>query len=255
MGWAAFFPLVALFLLLASPGPLEAKLADLLRGVCAQRPEHALGFAGGMVVLEARMLGIFVGFAVGVVSSWSRGHWRRAELPRGLTGIVLCLGIAIMGADGVNAALYDLGQPHLYAPRNDLRLGTGLLCGLGMAAFVAPMVSFVLWRHRTPVPLYDTWRDLAWGIGWIAVAGLTIGSGLAPSLVIGIIAALAVIGSFWLVSTYVAVLAWTGPGQADGWPDLGRLAAAGFILTLMELFAMSALRTWMETSLGLAWLV
>ena len=252
---ASLIPLVALILLLAAPGTLEAKLAGILRGVCAQRPDHAIGFDGGTVVLEARMLGIFLGFAVAVLASWSRGHSHRSELPRGLIGLVLLLGIGLMAGDGINAALYDLGLPNLYAPRNQLRLATGLLCGLGMAGFIAPVVSFVLWRRPEQAPLYATWKELAWGAGWVAIAGFIIGLDLVPQAVLGVISALAVVGSFWLVSIYVAVLAWEGPGQTEGWADLGGFAAAGFLLTLAGLFAMSALRTWMESSLGLAWVV
>lgn len=253
--WVSLLPLFALVLLLVYPGSLEGKLATLLRGVCAQRPDHALGFAGATVVLEARMLGIFLGFAIGVLSSWTRGRWRRSELPKGMIGLVVSLGIVVMAADGVNAALFDLGQPHLYAPRNDLRLGTGLWCGLGMAAFIAPVVSFVLWRQREPLPLFQNWRELGWGVFWMAFAGLLIGLGIVPGPLLAAVGALSVVGSFWLVSTYLAVLAWDGPGGMESWTDLAGQAGVGFLLALLELFAMSALRTWMETSLGLTWLV
>src|SRR5438045_288312 len=126
---ALVVPLVAVVIFLIAPGATDAKLMAALRGVCAQRPDHAIGFGGGPVVLEARMLGIFLGFAVAVAGAWARGHWRRTELPSGLIGLVLLLGIGLMAVDGVNAALYDLRQPYLYVPRNELRLATGLWCG------------------------------------------------------------------------------------------------------------------------------
>jgi uncharacterized membrane protein len=248
-------PVVAAALFLAAPGELEAKLALALRGVCAQRPEHALGFDGGPVVLEARMLGIFIGFAVAVAIGWLRGGVRRSELPRGWIGLILLLGIAAMAVDGVNAALYDLGLAHLYVPQNGLRLATGLLCGLGMAGFIAPVVSFVWWRRRVPVPLFASWTDLAWAASAVTVAGVVVGLSTLPAQLLGALALLAVFGSFWLVSTYVAVLAWEGPGRAESWPDLGAMAVVGFGLTIAELLAMSMLRTWMEGTLGVSWVV
>jgi hypothetical protein len=56
--------------------------------------------------------------------------------------------IGLMGLDGGNAFFYDLGLPHLYTPDNRLRLATGLLAGVAIAAIVWPIFTFTFWPER-----------------------------------------------------------------------------------------------------------
>ena len=42
-----------------------------------------------------------------------------------------------------------INSPHVYEPRNWLRLTTGALQGLTMSAFVYPIFNFTLWRNPT----------------------------------------------------------------------------------------------------------
>ena len=257
VGWAVAGAAVLLVVGvgLLAPGTLEEKLAAVLRGVCAQRPDHAVGFSSGPVVLEARMLGIFLGFAVTLAVAWATGGARRSELPRGRLGLLLLAAVGALALDGANAVLFDLRGPYLYAPRNDLRLATGLVGGLGVAGFVVPMVAFVFWHERDLRPLFAGGRDLILPLAILSLAGVAIASGLLTGIVLGIVAATSVLVSLWLVSTYVAVLAWAGPGQVASVAALGGYVAAGFGLTLVELAAFAALRGWMESALGLTWVV
>jgi len=166
---------------------------------------------------------------------------------------LVCL--VALAFDGLNATLYDFNGPHLYVPRNELRLLTGLLGGLGFAAFAALVLSFVFWREREPVPLYRSWNELLLGIGVVLSVGVLVLLGAGGPVLLSVVALVAVVGSFWLVSTYLAVLAWNGPGQATAWRELAGVGAAGFLLVVVELFALAAIRTWMETTLGIPWAV
>ena len=252
---AIALPLVAGVAFLAAPGELDEKLMLALRGVCAQRPDHGFLVDGAPLALEARMYGIFAGFSVAVGIPWLRGHCRRAELPRGAVAGVLIFFVLSLLIDGMNALLYAMGSPHLYVPRNDLRLVTGLLGGVGLAGYAAPVVSFVWWREREPVPLYSSWTDVVWSLGAAALLAALVLGGLPSRTALSALGLLAVVGSFWLVSTYVAALLWHGSGAADTWGDLAGPSLFAFAVSLGELAGLGALRNWMEVSFGISWVV
>lgn len=246
-------PVVIALVFLIAPWDLESKLALALSGVCAQRPGHSFFVNGAPLALEARMLGIFSGFAATVAASWVAGGWRRADLPHGMAAVGAVLGIAVLGVDGVNALFYDSGMPHVYVPSNELRLATGLACGIGLAVLIAPVLSWAFWRRREAAPLLASWSDLARAVAVAAVVGLLIVSGAPGWFALSTLTLLSVTASFWLVNTYLAVILWQGAGAADDWGELAWSGAVGFMLTAGELAALAALRSWAETSLGLAY--
>ena len=126
--------------LLAPVSPLD-KLRVLAAGVCAQRPEHSYFLGGVQLPLEARMGGIFAGFLIGVLYLLWTGRERAGLLPPARLQALLLGLIGLMGLDGTNALLYDLGLPALYPPHNALRLATGLLCGLALALLAVPVLK------------------------------------------------------------------------------------------------------------------
>src|SRR5205085_11734110 len=127
-----------IILFLIMPGNEDGRLAAILSGICAQRPSHSLGPPQHAMALEARMYGIFAGFAIAVAVAWLRGGWRRTALPRGWQLAVVLLFVALMGFDGLNALWLVVAWLSLYAPRNELRLVCGLLCVLSTAAIIDP---------------------------------------------------------------------------------------------------------------------
>src|SRR5687768_752686 len=106
-GLGLLLPLVFIALFLLMPGPEDDRLAAILRGICAQRPSHSLGPPEHVMALEARMYGIFAGFALAVAVAWLRGGARRSALPRGLQLAAFLLFVLIMGLDGMNALWFD----------------------------------------------------------------------------------------------------------------------------------------------------
>lgn len=177
-----FSPLVSFTLLLSlalafltPPWPPLLKMRALGFGLDPQRPHHSFFLGAEQMPIEARKVGIYAGFAL--AAGWLAWRASRAaRLPAAGYAAGL-LGIAIMGFDGTNALLYDLGGPHLYAPRLDLRLGTGLLCGLGMATL-----------------LYPVWAQTAWQAPWDKVRG-----------------------SVFLVPIFLAVGVWVGLVTEQAW--------------------------------------
>jgi uncharacterized membrane protein len=254
-GLGLLLPLALILIFLLMPGNEDGRLAAILSGICAQRPSHSLGPPQHAMALEARMYGIFAGVAVAVAVAWLRGGWRRTALPRGWQLVVMLLFVGLMGIDGLNALWLDVAGRSVYAPRNDLRLVSGLLCGLAMASFIAPVVSQALWKRTDNLPLFPTWKDVAIALAALAILAVVSLAGIVPTTALSIVAVIAVLASFWLVNVHFCVLAWDGTADAEVWPDLQRYALVGFAFSVLELAALAFLRGWTESVLGVHWLV
>jgi uncharacterized membrane protein len=152
---------VAVFL--ALPWSIEGKSLAVLHGLCAQQPGHTFYFGESRLPFDARMTGIYSGFAVASLYLLALGRWRRGGLPS--LGVAALLGIfvVVLGIDGVNSTLLDMNLWHLYTPMNELRLITGLLTGVALAAFIWLLLGQVSFQHsdRTLRPVIDGYRDVA----------------------------------------------------------------------------------------------
>ena len=243
-------PLVGIAVLLLAPGSLDDKLRYTLSGLGAQRVGHSLIVDGKALPIEARMLGIYVGFSVAVAVAWLGGGSRRVRPPHGWVGVALALGVGLMAADGSNAWIYGKGGPALYEPQTGLRLATGLLCGLGVASAVAPVISVSFWQEREPRPLFASGREFGRALLVMGVVGLIFWSGVGGPTGLGLLTLIGVFTGFWLVSTYLAVGAWVGLARAEHWSDLAGFATVGFGLATIELLGLAALRVWLEQSVG-----
>jgi hypothetical protein len=241
---ALLLPIVALSLFLLAPGTLDEKLSVALSGLSGQRLDHTIVIDGQPLAIEARMLGIYTGFAVATATAWLGGASRRGLLPRGPVGAVVTGGIVWMALDGLNAWIFGLGGPALYPPENDLRLWTGLLAGMGVAAYAYPAIGVALWKERDPRPLFATGPELLRAVIALSVAGLVIRSGVGGATVLSAFAALCVVAGGTLVNAYIATTAWLGTARAERWQDLRGLAAVGFVMAAMELAGLAALRAW-----------
>jgi ferredoxin len=85
------------------------------------------------------LLGIYGGFILMWAYLAILGRGRASGMPRASILFTLVCFVFIMGFDGINAFFYDTSffqlpfeLPHLYTPRLDLRLSTGLLCGIAL---------------------------------------------------------------------------------------------------------------------------
>ncbi len=128
---------------LIAPWPLHEKLLAAMGGVCALRPSHSYFAGAAQLPLEARTTGIYAGFALttGLLLAFRRAEARRLASTPVIS--VLGLGFAAMVFDGVNSTLAEAGLPHLYTPRNALRLATGLLSGTALAPVLLWLLSTV----------------------------------------------------------------------------------------------------------------
>lgn len=137
------------FLLL--PGSIEDKSLAALHGLCAQQPTHSFYFGEQRLPFDARMTGIYGGFALSAIYLLARGRWRHGNVPPIAVTALLASFILALGVDGINSTLRDMGTWYAYEPHNLLRLATGMLTGTALAAFIWMMISQVGFTSRTRV--------------------------------------------------------------------------------------------------------
>jgi uncharacterized membrane protein len=242
--WGVLGLLASLFtLFVLAPWPLLDKLRALCFGICPQRPSHSYFLAGAQLPLEARKMGIYGGFLLtwGVLVALGRG--KAARLPPAPLLVILTGFIGLMGLDGINAFFYDIGLPHLYAPDNRLRLATGLLVGVAIAAIVWPIFNFTFWRDGKDQPSLARPGEL---LGALAVcASLFAVVVLGFDLALYPVALLSVVGMASLVTllNLIVVLVVTRrEGKATSLWDVLSPIPLALILAASELGALSLLR-------------
>ncbi len=198
--------------------------------------------------LEARDFGIYVGFFAVWAYLFAIGRGRAKGMPPWYILLTLVIFVGIMGFDGVNAFLYDLHDktpvvPYLYEPRLELRLATGLLCGIAFAGILASVVNYSLWRQDDNRPIIENWKQLAGGLGVLVVLFAVNVSGWGIFLwPISIITAASVPSLIGLINMVFLLSLFRKEGTAITWSDALNPFAAGVFLALVELGALSLLR-------------
>lgn len=227
-------------------------LRDLLYGVSAQRPSHSLFLAGQQLPLEARMGGIFLGFACAVLLLAGLGRLRAMQPPVAWLGRLCWALIALTGLDGLNAFLYDGNLPHAYAPMAAVRLLTGLGAGFGLGVLAVPVVAGVVWSRPIDEPAVQDPLELGAGLAVAGLLGAMILAGAGSLLWPAAVAMLlAVLLAFGLGNLYVLAVV-TGR-RAACLRALWGLLLSSLGLGLVELAGLSSLRAWLAATFGFTW--
>jgi Predicted membrane protein (DUF2085) len=209
---------------------------------------------GEQLPLEARMGGIFLGFLCAVALVVVLGRLRASQPPSGALGLACWALIALTGIDGLNAFLYDGSLPHLYTPNTALRLLTGLGAGLGVGLMAVPVVAGVVWsRPRDEASIEDP-TELVAGLALCGLVGALVLAGVGALLwPIALAMLVGVIVAFGVANLYVVVLATGRVHQAATLANLrgGLLASLG--LALLEVVALSELRSYLLSTFGFSW--
>lgn len=239
---------------LALPWSLEGKALAALHGLCAQQPTHTLYFGDGRLPFDARMTGIYSGFVCAALWFLARGRWRCGGIPA--VGIAAALAgfVLLLGLDGLNSFLLDIGRPHLYTPHNVVRLLTGFLTGTTLAVFIWMLVAQVGFQRTaaTRRPPLAGWRDLGLLLALEAAVALVILSRWAPLRVpltlFLLVAAMAVMTG--LAFGFVVLLG-RREGRARTTRQLAGPAMVAFVVALGVLFVTAGGRFLLEALLGL----
>jgi uncharacterized membrane protein len=163
--------MIILAYLLAPPHGLLDKADHAAYAVCHRIPARTFVFAGRPLPLCARCSGTYLAAIAGLAVLVARGRGRAARLPAPALLAVLGLFLLTWAVDGFNSFLTLIpGLPYVYEPNNSLRLITGALEGLAIAAVMLPVANLTLWAAPGSQRSVESWRDLGWML--FAAAGV-----------------------------------------------------------------------------------
>lgn len=255
--WDAVLAVLALIiiaaLVVAPPHALLDKADHAAFAVCHRLPERSFVFAGRPLPLCARCSGTYLGALTGLLVLAARGRGRASRLPALRFLLVLGIFALAWAVDGANSFLtFFPGVPHLYEPRNSLRLVTGTLEGLALAAVLLPVLNLSLWNAPDPTPSIRTWRDLAWMlVGGAVMIGL-VSSEWAPLLFpLALLSGLTIVALLGAVNTLLVLILLRRDGRGRRWRDALSPALLGMMLALVEVAAIGLARAALSARLGL----
>jgi uncharacterized membrane protein len=244
-----------LALFLAPPHGLLDKADRVAFAVCHRIPARSFSVAGRPLPLCARCSGTYLGALAGLVALLLRGRGNAARLPAPKFLIVFGLFLVAWAVDGLNSFLSSFpGAPHLYEPQNLLRLATGTLEGLAIAAVMLPAFNRSLWARPGLIPSVGRWQDLAWVLAAGAlVAGLVISAPPVLLYPLAILSGLAVVILLGAVNSMFVLVALRRDGRLAGRNEAWQPMLLGLALAMGELAVIGLARAVIEAWLGSPW--
>lgn len=216
--------------------------------LCHRITERSFTINGRQFPLCARCTGMYLGAALTILALFLAGRARWVLLPRRGLFIVLLALIALLGIDGINSYSHFFPDaPHLYEPKNWLRLATGMGAGLTLGIITFAALAQSLWRKPLYSPLIHNWRELA-GLLLVGIVAAALVLSNQPALLY-VLALVSTGGLLFVVTalnTAVVLVFLRSDGQAENWIQAMSPLLAGFILAVLELSAISGIR-WITT--------
>jgi uncharacterized membrane protein len=237
-----------------APWPLQDKALAALHGLCAQQPTHSFWIGETRLPFDARMTGIYGGCLLMQGYLLLRGRLYRFGLPPASLLVGMGAAVVIMGFDGVNSFLNDVGLPYLYEPSNHLRYFTGALMGTTLAVFLWLLMAGTVWspERASPRPLVRGWKELAPVAALVVVFWAVIQAGLiflfAPLALLLILAAVLVLSMLALTAIQLAA---GGFQRATRPADLAGPAILAMLLAFAFMGAIGGGRFWLESAVGM----
>lgn len=245
--WIAIISIALVVSILASPlWPLSVldKTRAIGYAVCHQIPARSFYAGGRQLPLCARCTGTFLGTLLGFTSLMLLGKGRASYMPPPKVIVLLASFMMIWAIDGLNSylALFT-NMPHLYEPRNILRLATGTFHGLTLSIIIYPVFNFTLWKAPTARKVLEDFREL-FGLVILAIfLILTVQAELDFLLYpLAILSAVAVLVLLTLVNTLIVLVATRQEGQAVTPGDALLPLWLGFFASLLEIGVIDLLR-------------
>lgn len=212
--------------------------------LCHRITARSLVINGRQLPLCARCTGMYLGVAVVFLVLWLGGRLRWGELPPLPILLVLLGFIGIMGVDGINSYSHFFpNAPHLYEPRNWLRLLTGMGSGLAMGAMLFPGLAQTLWRTVPLRPSLGNGREL---VDLLIVAGVVVALALSNQpTILYVLALVSVAGVLLIVSALncmLLLIVLRRDGRATRWQETAVPLTISLLLALVEIGTISYLR-------------
>jgi uncharacterized membrane protein len=212
--------------------------------VCHRITDRSFTIAGRQLPLCARCTGMFLGVTLTFAVLGLAGRRRWSMLPPLRVMLALIGLIGFMAIDGINSYSHFFPNlPHLYEPRNWLRLITGMGAGLAMGIVLFPALAQSLWRDQEVRPALESLRELA---GLILLAGLVIALVLSnqPTIlyVLGIASAMGVVLVLTAINGTALLILTKRDAQATNWGQALRPLTIGLVLALTQIAVISFTR-------------
>jgi uncharacterized membrane protein len=252
--WKAFVLVIGTLMLMAFytlSDPLNLSHDHLLNGgdwlggaVCHRIIDRSFMINGRSFPLCARCTGMYLGVAIVFTVLFLANRLRWSQLPP-LPVLFFLVGfIGVMGIDGLNSFSHFIPNfPHIYEPRNWLRLVTGVGTGLAMGLFAFPILAQTLWRNDQMRPVIGSFREL----GLVLLVALTaVLLLLSNQPAISYVLAIASVFGLLLIVTSLNAILWLTllrkEGQAVRWRETAVSLTISLFLAIGELSTLSLLR-------------
>ncbi len=230
--------------LVATPDGLLTKADMIGYAVCHRLTARSFVIAGRQLPLCARCSGTFIGALVGFFGQAVVLRRRRAtEFPPAYVIVILVGFVLLWAADGLNSYMTLVNGPHLYEPRNWLRLTSGALQGLTMSAFVYPVFNFTLWRRPVSERAIRNLPDL--GVLLLLEAGMV---GLVLSrwafllYPLALLSALGVLTLLVCTNSMLVLIVVRRENVVDTWREAIIPLLAGFTVSLIQIGVIDLMR-------------
>ncbi|MEJ2748625.1 MAG: DUF2085 domain-containing protein [Anaerolineae bacterium] len=212
--------------------------------VCHRITEHSFMMGGRQFPLCARCTGMYLGVALTFLVMFLSGRLRWSELPPLPVLVVLIGFIGVMGIDGVNSYSYFFpNAPHLYEPRNWLRLLTGMGTGLAMGALILPALAQTLWRQPVWQAPIGNFRELGELVGVALTAVLLLLSNQPTILyVLALVSTAGLLFIITAINTVFLLMLLRRDGRAERWRETAVPLFISFILALIEISVVGIVR-------------
>lgn len=250
--WLALLA-VGVIVFFGAPGGYGETSYALLHGLCAQTPSHTFHFGDKALPFDARMTGIYSGFAVTFLGlAITRRLFFYGDMPRSVIALLVLLLLG-MAADGTNSLLTDLNLWHPWTSSNALRLVTGYGVGVGLAVVLAWLLASSTWHLSRPTTGVESIRNL-----WFAPVGLLFLGLLLlwspswlhlPYSVVLVLAAWAAVTLLVLVSV---LLAFRLDESVKSFARLHVPVAISGLLAVSIMIGLGSFRFWIERTFGIS---
>ncbi|MEW5986062.1 MAG: DUF2085 domain-containing protein [Chloroflexota bacterium] len=212
--------------------------------ICHRIPSRSFTIAGRQMPLCARCTGMYLGIFLTFAVLGLAGRWRWSELPPLRILLILVGFVGVMGIDGINSySHFFLELPHLYEPRNWLRLVTGMGTGLALGSIVFPALAQTLWREQVARPSLGNGREFG-GLLLVGVAAilLVLSNQAAVLFVLAMVSAAGVVLIITALNTMVLLIAFRRDARSERWWQAAGPLLVGLVLAIAEIAAVDVAR-------------
>ena len=212
--------------------------------ICHRLSSRSFAINGRPFPLCARCSGMYLGILLSFLLLAASGRHRWGDFPPTPILLILLGFVAIMGVDGVNSYSHFFEDiPHLYTPRNWLRLLTGMGTGLAMGVVMFSALAQTLWQNVIWQPVIGSWREL----GTLILLGLTtvvliLSNQPTILYVLALLSVAGILMIFASINSMLLLILTKREGRLISWRQAIFPLSIGLMLALIELGTITTLR-------------